>query len=413
MEPDEKPGGEPEGEVLSYEAQIEADARAAYDEVEKGAPTEPAGKESGDAVSDKPTTGQARDERGRFAKRDGEPLVGDDGKDPAAVAPSAQPAEAAAASAELSPAPGGAQAAPPPGWSIASKAAWDALPEHIRADVIKREGEVAQGLAALRDFKDVKPYAEMAQQSGTTLSAALQRYTTMEGTLRRDPVQGMMAVAHNIGLSQHQAAQLFAQLAEVLGARPTNGHQSNGGRQPSTNGSDQNDPLAEVIGPLIERAISPMAQQFNALQTQLTQRQQADQNAQAQSVAQAIQAFSADPKNRYFPELEETISRLFETGMVERTANAAQDLAKAYEMAAQLHPEVREVLISERLKAKTEDAKAKEKEAAAKARAASRSITGSATDGTEGLPPRRRQGSYDADLEADVRAAFDAVSGRA
>lgn len=287
---------------------------------------------------------------------------------------------------------------PPPGWSVASKAAWDALPQNIRADIEKREGEVAQGLAALRDFRDVKPYAEMAAKSGTTLAAALQRYTTMEQMARRDPAQGMMAIAKNMGLSQAQAGQLFAHLAGALGARPTNGHQPNGGRQPFTSEPDQNDPLAEVIGPLIERAMSPMAQKLGTLETHLTRAQQADQNAQLRNVSAAIETFATDPKHRYFPELEETISRLFESGMVERTADAAGDLTKAYEMAAQLHPEVRETLVSERLKAKEGEARAK----ADAARRAAVSLNGHPPGGAAALArPAAGMSAHDS-----VRAAF-------
>jgi hypothetical protein len=405
--PDElKPNGaEPvEKEPLSYEADLDADVLSAVREVSDKAPSEPV--EPAAVPGDK--AGQTRDSHGRFAKKEGEaePVAGEPTVvEPSAVEPAAvEPAAAGDAA---------AVAGPPPGWSVASKAAWDALPDHIRADVAKREAEMNEGLAALRDFKDVKPYAEMARQSGTTLPVALQRYTTMEQTLRQDPMQGMMAIAHNVGLTKQQAAQLFSNLGAVLGARPVPGYQSNSG-QPSANGLDQNDPLVEILGPILEQRLGPVAQKLSALETHLTRQQQADQNVQQRGVSEAIEKFAADPKHRYFPDLEETISRLFETGMVERTANPAADLAKAYEMAAQLHPEVRETLISERLKTKADEAKAMEQQEAARARAASRSITGSATAGTEGTRAKKRDGvSYEADLDEDVRASMREVAGRA
>jgi hypothetical protein len=396
---------------LSYEAQLEADVQQAFDDVEQG-----------DDGSDPSATssGQPRDPKGRFAKRDGD---GDpaEATDPAdlkaadrrssSMADPADPDKGQQTKEGEEQPPPAAPSGPPPGWSVASKAAWDALPEHIRADVIKREGEVQQGLAALRDYKDLKPYAEMATRSGTTLSAALQKYTTMENLARRDPAQGMMAIAHNMGLSQAQAAQLFAHLAGVLGVRPTNGSPSNGSRAPSTSDADQNDdPLMEVIGPALQRVLGPMAQKLGTLETHLTRQQ----TSQIEADRAVLDRLASDPKYRYYPELEEPIKSLLRAGLVPDTGNLESDFAAAYEMAAYQHPQVREALISERLKTKADEAKSKEKEAAARARAASRSITGSATDGTD-VPSRgRRKGhSYDADLEADVRAAFESVAGRA
>ena len=418
MGPDElKPNGEgqPDKTPVSYESELDADVRAAFDEVGK------APAESVDELPEPADKGgeQPRDPKGRFARKEGESdgAAGNeksaDGQlgDRAAAeegTPQGQETDGGVRREDKPPAELVSQAAgPPPSWSVASKVAWDALPDHVRADIAKRESEVKEGFAALRDYKELKPYAEMAQRSGTTLSAALHRYTNMEQLARRDPARGLMTIAQNMGLSKEQAGQLFSQLAGTLGARPTGRPQSNGGA-PFTDGPDQNDPLAEVIAPLIERALGPVTSKLGTLESHLSERQLADQNARSRTVAEAIEKFSADPQHRYFPDLEETISRLFETGMVEQTADPLGDLTKAYEMAAQLHPEVREALVSERLKAKSEEAKAKERDEAAKAKAASRSITGSATDGTDASRGKRRAGmSYEADLEADVRAAFD------
>lgn len=345
----------------------------------------------GEAV---PAAAQPRGPGGRFAAKPGDPAAPLVTAQPRTGEP--RPADSkAAASAPASP------AGPPPGWSVQSKATWDHLPPHIRADIAKREGEVSQGLATLRDYKDVKPYAEMAQKSGTTLAAALQRYTTMENLTRRDPAQGLMTIASNMGLNQAQAAQLFAQLASRLGARPTNGLPSNGG-QPSTSGLDQNDPLAEVLGPILEQRLGPLSQKLGTLENHLTQQLRADQNARAESVAQAIERFAVDPAHRYFPDLEETISRLFESGMVERTGNAAADLKKAYDMAARLHPQVHETLVSERLKTKGDEARAK----GVAAQRAAVSLNGHPAGGAA-APPRMAAGLSARD---SVRAVYQQLS---
>jgi hypothetical protein len=414
-------------ETLSYDAQLDADIRSAVDTVEKGTPPapepapaapEPAAAEP--AASEPATrSSQPRDEGGRFAKREGDDVRSAAGKregdgaqaEPAPTA--AQPPVAGQPGQEQAPAAAAPQSGPPPGWSVPSKAAWDALPEHVRADIAKREGEVQEGLAALRNFKDVQPYAEQAARSGTTLAAALQRYTTMESVARRDPARGMMAVAHNLGLSKDGAAKLFSDLAAALGARPT-GAQSTGSQPHAGEGSDQNDPLAEVISPIIQRVLGPLTQDLSALKTHVTRQQEADQNAWSSSVNAAIAKFRTDPKYRYFSDLEDTISDLIESGQVRMTGDAEADLARAYDKAAWNHDQVREALINERIRTGSAATAARETEAAARAAAASRSITGSATAGAEPTQRRRAAGqSYDDDLMADVRAAAEAVSGRA
>src|SRR5690606_37398618 len=183
------------------------------------------------------------------------------------------------------------------------------------------------------------------------------------------PVEGIKAVAHNIGLSKAQAAEMFAGLAYKLGANPIHAaSQSNGGvALPSTSGADQNDPLAEVISPILQQqlqsVLGPVTNELSTLKSYLTRQQEADQNARQQPIAEVIEEFAADPKHRYYPDLEETISRLFETGIVERTANPRRDLEKAYEQALWLHPEVRETLINERLTQRDQTARAEAEKA--------------------------------------------------
>jgi hypothetical protein len=55
---------------------------------------------------------------------------------------------------------------PPASWSISAKSAWDRLPADVRQAVAKRETEVDKGLAELRDYKDLKPFRDIAQSQG-------------------------------------------------------------------------------------------------------------------------------------------------------------------------------------------------------------------------------------------------------
>lgn len=354
--------------------------------VEEAAPSAPA-----ETLDESPETeskdGPARDEHGRFTARQKEPEAAGKPDTETAETPDETEREP-----QQQPAAG-----PPPSWSVKSKAAWDALPAEVRADIAKREGEVAQGLAALRDYKDLKPYADLARQHNTTISESLKRYVGMEQLLSRDLGAGLAQITQNFGLSQPQAAQLFASLAQRFGNAQRQGGAGNG------HTSSQADPLDGLLRPFL----APLEQRIATLTQSLESRAAADRNATAQTLDKAIEQFSANPENRFYPDLEETMTRLFETGQVPLTGDHVGDLRKAYETAAWMHPEVREALIEQRQRAAADAKRQREQEAAAKARTASRSITGSAAPGAQVMP--RSGGSGFDDIEADVRAAMRAV----
>lgn len=293
---------------------------------------------------------------------------------------------------------------PPPGWSPQSKADWAKIPDHVRADIAKREQEISAGFAR---YQHLKPFDEMARQSGTTLHDALSRYTNLEGILRQNPDAGMMQVAQNLGWTQAEAAQHFARLAQRLGfqfAGPAQPGQGN----PPANQNGEDDPLQAIIAPFM----APVMQELNQLKSTLSQAQQRDQSRLVESASSIVNEFKADPKNRYYQNVEQEISRLLTTGLVQRTGDLRHDLRTAYDMACRMNPEVHDALIRERTEAAEADRKAKEQEAAERARAASRSITGSAP-GQAGVSAKRRDGmSYDDDLDADVRAAMQVAGGR-
>ncbi len=374
---------------------------------------------AGEAADPKDDKGQQpRADDGKFKAKD--PKDGADPKDgkapdPAAKKPvdpaektSADPKEAAKAPVD----------APPGGWSVKSKTDWAKLKEqfpHIHADVLKREGEVAQGLSALKEFRDLKPYQERAQKEGMTLNTDLDRIVRMEDLLSRDLGTGLMQIAHNKGMTQQAAAQLFANLAIKLGYKaspgtaPTNGA-GNGGHPASIHGMDTQNPAADPLIEAMRPVLGPILQEVNSLKGMLTARQQADQQAAGASLEAAIEKFSSDPKNIYFSDVEDKISELFETGMVKRTGDHTKDLQTAYDLAVRMDATIQEALIEQRLAEARKPTRQNEQEAAGKARAASRSMSGSAMPGTT---IRRVEKAGDAatdDVEEDVRRAYRAVT---
>lgn len=416
------------GQELNDEDDMMADALAAYNEVaeksgadpvtpvtEKPAAaastTEKPVKDDDDQTKDDDQNGSTPGSRklypgrradGKFAKKD-DPVddktavvdpatkVVDPAK-PATVGADGKPTEPAAAVAT----PNG----PPPSFSVKTKADWNNLPQHVRDDIIKREGETANGLAALKDFKDLKPWAEMAGKHGTTIDAALKNYTGIENMLRTDVFGGLKKIAENMGLNQAQAAALFTDAGKRLG-------QGVAAPKPAFE-NPNNDPLIEALRPIMEplmTRVNQIDQRFvQSTEQQRTQQTQQQQQTQMTAIETAFTAFAADTSNKYLPDLQDTMTKLLETGMVPLTGNHAADLKAAYETAAQMHPEVREALIEQRLAEQDVARRKKDQEAADKAKNASRSITGNRIPGTQIREPVRHDAQDD--IEDDVRRAY-------
>lgn len=348
------------------------DVRLAIDELKKAQaePQEPVKEpEEKEPVKEPeaPKETETKDERprgpdGKFVKKEADA--------PTDVAPKDAPAPPV----ETPPSPA---LAPPRGWSVAAKAQFDAFAKQFPAlaqEVLKRETDVSNGF---KQYEGLGQFVERAAKSGTTLANVIQRYVHMEDTLRQNPEHGLAAIAQNMGMTQYEAAQLFSRLAQRFGAQPQNGMQAT---QPTNyieqpNGAPQGfDPNA--LAPIL----TPLQQKLSELERTLHSQVEVSRATHERAVEAAIERFRSN--HRYFDNVEDSIAKLFESGMVERTADPAADLAKAYEIACWQNPEIRPLLIKEEQAKAEEDRKKREREVAQKAKAASKSLTGSPAPGT-------------------------------
>lgn len=386
---DEEDAGE---EVVSYDDEIYADARAAFAEVSAAEPpVKPAGGDpadtpppaaSADPVDTRTEAEKARDEKGRFT--------------PKAKAPAAEVVDPGQAAADPAKSAG---EAPPTSWGAESKALWASLPAPIRAEVAKREAEMQAGM---QHYAGLGQYAEEAKRHNVTIKSALDRYTALDRLCHQDLTGGLIEIARVYGKTDPASlGELFSGLAQKFGAKSAT---STPTIQQNQSGQVQEpDPIAEMLQPYLQ----PL---FTQVKTITEQRAEADRNAQVQTFTQAIDQFAADPKNEHYSRVQPVIADLFRRGVVPTSGNPAADLKAAYDMAVRLDEGLQQELIEKRVAEALEAQRKKGLEAVAKARGASKSVGGSSVAGMRQAPkvPTGSRGSYDEDLEADVRAAFAA-----
>ncbi|UQD69214.1 hypothetical protein JEY40_24675 [Bradyrhizobium japonicum] len=344
---------------------VTADLTAAFDAAENDTPApepEPAGETAEQAAE------RVRDEKGRFAAKteDPEPVAA---KEPAKAAEPVK-AEAVPAAAVDPLAPPAEPVKPPPGFSPTAKVVWDKETlskeewEAVKRDIAKRNDEVGKGLAELTEYKPIKQYIEMARQSGTTLDRALENYVGIENELRRDMVSGIGRICQNQGV--HPIA-LANQILARFGAAPSEGQ-----------AGDQSQ--AHQQAPVDPNAIAKSVRdQIRAEQIQ-------------EEVNRSIKQFGSDPKNQFFENVRQDMTRLLQAG-------AAETLEDAYDKACWANTEIRNLLIKQQAPAAS-DPSAKVA-AATQARAASKSITGSPVPGAGNKGPS-------ISLEDEIRQLMDA-----
>lgn len=282
----------------------------------------------------------ARDSQGRFIKAPSTPapaVTPPSPVDPSRQATLATKDASTAAMAAPGSAPGapaGRVSGPPPGWSVASKAAYDQLPDAVKADIAKREQEVASGFARLTELRGLEPYQQLARQNQTTLPEVLQRYVEAEDLLDREPIKGLLWLCQRYNVHPGQLMQAIGQ-----GAPSTAPPQSNGANQNGAAGGYQIPP--ELAG---------LTDHLQALNQRISLFEQQQSEALDQSVASEIDTFGSDPTNRFFPNVRQEMGRLIQLA---DAYGQQMTLKEAYDRACWSHPEIRAHLIqSEVMKTK-------------------------------------------------------------
>lgn len=260
--------------------------RRAAEKVEAGDKAEPKAEKPAPVKSEAP----ARAPDGKFAGKEPAEKPAERQQQTQEAKPATVPAEKTAQPASDAPAR----------FSADAKAAWGTAPEPVKAEVHRAIREMEAGIekhrASSEAFEPIRRFHEQAIQSGTTLEAALTRFTSWEAAVKQDPINALAHMANNIGLSPQQ-------LAQALGQRFGGAEQA------------QADPAIA----LLRNELAQIRNEVQGVTKGITSR---DLEAQ-------VSQFAADKPR--FDELAEDIAKLLQTGY-------AKNLQEAYEYAERLKP---------------------------------------------------------------------------
>ena len=358
--------------------EIEADEPSLRDIIENAARSQREPKEEAAPDGGEPVKERARDDRGRFAAKAGdeeadEPPAKSEEK---ALQKPEQAEEKRAEPPEAIPAEKVEVLRPPPGWSPQSKVDFEKLPEHIKADIAKRETEVSNGFAKLADYKGLDEYVEFARQHGTTLPAALKNYVGIEQQLMRDFPAGIDRLCQNARVDPVALAH------HILSRHGDQSNQETGG------------------------GVHALAYQQPRMDESAIRQQIADETRRAfeqMDSSRAYQAAKADhARYPFFDNVEDLMTKLVAGGIVPRGATHAETIDAAYQAAVLHNPETR-ALINQRqqIPASTVAKQA----AAVQARQVAKAVIGAPSPGsTPGTTPVNPNASLRETIAAAVNA---------
>lgn len=300
---------------------------------------------------------RARDEKGRFAKTEAEP-----------VAVELEPTPEAEPQPEVA-------LAPPNGWTAEAKAKWHELPAEVQQAALKREEDIAKFTSKTDEersfgremYRAVQPYMAQIQAEGGTPVAAVQSLLNTAYVLRTG--------------SPEQKRQMLLQTAQQFGV-------DLGIPQPEVPAEAA--PILQYLNPVVER--------LGRLESTLTQRDQVEQHQLQSEINTEIETFAADPKHAHFQEVKAHMAALLKEG-------AAKDLQDAYEQACWARADIRATLLAQQRVEEEQKRKAEARRKAEEAKRRSVSLTGGPGNTSAQSAPEGRG------LREELEAQFAAFSG--
>ncbi|KXV58003.1 hypothetical protein AD947_07380 [Acetobacter tropicalis] len=199
---------------------------------------------------------------------------------------------------------------PPKRFLTKAKETWINTPNAVKSEVIRLErdyDELSQRAQENEQYRaGLKIFEDYAERNGVKLSQALEVFTSLDALLKQNPVQAVAEILKTVKLTPQQYAQIVQENSPQYQAQMLMPRQQAQPQQPQ---------------------LTPREQQ---LQVQLAQEQAARVNAEV------IAPFAE--KHPRFAELQETVVRCLNSGMIPDNLAPYDRLEAAYDMAERLSP---------------------------------------------------------------------------
>jgi len=209
------------------------------------------------------------------------------------------------------------QTPPPEKLLPTAKEKWANVPGEVKVDFARIVKEHEAEVSGAREFiQPLVKYHQMAQQSGTSLPDALERYVGMEQALRNDPAQGFKQLLDNMEMDPTQA---IGQILKAYGVNPQ--------------------ALAQHIAQSPEAYMpqQPRQQPQTPEDPRIAQLQTALQQQQAEHLRDTvIEPFKASHPR--YNELERDIAFFLQSDRIPSSLGHRERLEVAYDMAARINP---------------------------------------------------------------------------
>jgi hypothetical protein len=283
----------------------------------------------------------------------------------AEAAPEQEAEEAEAAAAEDADDEPAGPVEAPEHWPQADKDLFDQLPDDSKSWFLDKTKSLEAGYDS--KFKEVadqrkrfsayeqidqliEPNREQLRLAGVTEQAYIGQLMAADRYLREKPGEAIAWLAQTYGIDLKQQ---------------TAGQESE----------------ADMLDPVAATRIDTLTSKISSLETQLQQRQQAEQQAGANALQGRIDEFrdaadeKGNPAHPHFEEVRAHMGALINSG-------AATDLDSAYEQAIWASPKLRDDLIARQTTEAAKTAQAARQEQVGKAKKASRNVNGTGAAGT-------------------------------
>ncbi len=274
---------------------------------------------------------------------------------------------------------------PPHGWKPAMREKFNALPEDVQREVIRREVDISKGMelaADARRFKQdfdtkVAPYqAELASRNVNAMDA-FDNYLKTAYQLRHAPPQEKAALVGGLiqqyGIDVGMLDQILTN--QVQAAQPGEGY----------NGAVPDPSVTAAI----QQALQPY-QQF--MQSQQNQAIRTAEQTQGE-VKTEVETFKEDPLNEFYEDVRPDMANLLEAAAMRNTQMTLQE---AYDRAILLRPDLAEIVAQRRLQTQ---AQAKD-QAAKAAQAKAVGVAGGSPDaGGNRAQPQSLRGAIEAAID--------------